>query len=165
MWILLWNRRTPQPKANPTQEISVKSGFWAIFSTANIFSWVWIGLYRKQTARNPTHPFFPHTPYWLAGWLAWFTRSKRFGLCIFIVTTVFDGSDWPDSPGWAGYSEVCLWPRNSDGPTRLDIFVVLRNMTEMIHFILGSSTYWWGIMCISKLASWLVEIGEYQAAN
>ena len=40
------------------------------------------------------------------------------------------------------------------------MFVVLRNMTEMIHFILGSSIYRWGIMCISKLAvDWWKLVG------
>ena len=40
------------------------------------------------------------------------------------------------------------------------VFVVLRNMTEMIHFMLGSSIYRWGIMCISKLAvDWWKLVG------
>ena len=39
------------------------------------------------------------------------------------------------------------------------LFVVLRNMTEMIRFILGSSIYR-GIMCISKLAvDWWKLVG------
>ena len=42
--ILLWNRPTPQPKANPTQKkIRSKAVFGPLFPTANNFSWVGIG--------------------------------------------------------------------------------------------------------------------------
>ena len=61
IWIIfLWNRRTPQPKANPTREILVKVAFGPLFPTANNFSWVGIGLCRKQTTRNPTQPNSEH---------------------------------------------------------------------------------------------------------
>ena len=43
----------PKPKANPIQEkLGLKVAFGPLFPTANIFSWVGIGFYRKQTTRN-----------------------------------------------------------------------------------------------------------------
>ena len=41
---LLWNRRTPQPKTNPTiRKIRSKVAFGTLFPAANNFSWVGIG--------------------------------------------------------------------------------------------------------------------------
>ena len=59
-----------------------------------------------------------------------------------------------ERPGWCQRSPV-----RKINKTR-KLFVVLRNMTEMIHFILGSSIYQWGIMCIIKLADdWWKLVG------
>ena len=53
--MLLRNRRTPQPKANPTQTKSRSKWQLGHFFPQQIpFSWVRIGLYRKQTTRNLT---------------------------------------------------------------------------------------------------------------
>ena len=61
MLILLWNRRIPQPKANPTQEKTrVKSGIrGATFSPQRIIFFVgwWFILHRKRYYnKNPTEP-------------------------------------------------------------------------------------------------------------
>ena len=61
--ILLWNRRTPQPKANPTQE----KKRWKVavrppFPQQIIFGGSGLILYRKQT-RNPTEPNSPQPPF------------------------------------------------------------------------------------------------------
>ena len=47
-WIFLWNRRTHQPKANPTQKNKVKSGILGHF-----FRGLGFILCRKQTTRKP----------------------------------------------------------------------------------------------------------------
>ena len=57
--MLLWNRPTPQPKANPTQEKwgQKKGASWATFSHSEVgFRGLGLILYIKQTARNPTQP-------------------------------------------------------------------------------------------------------------
>ena len=62
---LLWNRRTPQPKANPTQEKKnrLKVAFGPLFPTANIFFRdLGLVLYRKQTTRSLAQPNSLQTP-------------------------------------------------------------------------------------------------------
>ena len=53
---ILWNRRTPQPKANPTQEKKVKSSIWVTFSHNKCFfvewNWFYIGNSLQETQRN-----------------------------------------------------------------------------------------------------------------
>ena len=57
-----------KPTRSPTQgqpnprNIRLKVVFGPLFPTANNFSWIGIGLYRKQTTRNLTQPNPPRTP-------------------------------------------------------------------------------------------------------
>ena len=61
---LLCNRRTPQPKVNPTQEtLASKWHLGHFFPQQMIFRELGLILYRKQTRRNPTRPNSPQTPY------------------------------------------------------------------------------------------------------
>ena len=71
--LLLWNRRTPQPMADPTREkIKSKVAFWPLFSSKVafwplflpqqiIFRGLRLILSREQTTRNPTQPNWKQT--------------------------------------------------------------------------------------------------------
>ena len=60
MLILLWNRRTPQPKAYPTQEILGQKWHSGHFCPQRNNFWWGLGLilYRKQTARKASQTKF-----------------------------------------------------------------------------------------------------------
>ena len=75
IWVLLWNRRTPQPKANPTQEKNgINVEFGPLFPTANDFLWVgidYIGNRLQETQPNQTLRKHPNIkPVWCLIWLS-----------------------------------------------------------------------------------------------
>ena len=76
--MLLWNRRTPQPKANPDQEkLGLKWRLGHFFPQKVFFRGLGSVLYGEQTTRNLTQPFRKHPNFKYHPWKA---RSVRNGL-------------------------------------------------------------------------------------
>ena len=101
--ILSWNRRTPQPKANPTQEKNrLKVAFGPLFPQQIFFRGLGMVLCRKQTTRNPSLPSLRKHPSYSLPWntsrqlysLRWI-RLASYGLqriCVVRWVTTQEGS-------------------------------------------------------------------------
>ena len=63
LWVGKHRNIGVKPTNSPTQGQLYPRKNRLKVATANIFSWVGIGLYRKQTTRKPTRPNSPQTPY------------------------------------------------------------------------------------------------------